>query len=323
MNSAQGALKSRRILIEMGSVLTAGVLVAAGILLWKHDSVVGVMLGDMRPILLNGLIVLLFALGVWRLYRAIQRYEQQERDIEGFLQARADGVSCPEFFATTDSSSLLAGRWFTIKDLFSRGGPVDHGAISAVMTAEESLHQSFPRFVNNVLILTGVFGTVSSLIFALLGASDVLQTSAPDAGMGLLLLGMNTALTTTATAIVCYFFFTYFFHRFTDLQTWVLSRVERVVLVHMVPEFTFEPEAVNHQAKLLVEEVRELVGQMREAMAGVGETVSQLDEGSRARLDQGKQMIARQDIQNEKLDETLSRLTEVREALARGFRLDR
>ena len=167
------------------------------------------------------------------------------------------------------SPSLLADRYDTIRELFNGGGPVDHGAISAIMIAEESLHQSFPRFVNNVLILTGVFGTVSSLIFALVGAGDVLRASSPDAGMGLLLLGMNTALTTTATAIVCYFFFTFFFHRLTDLQTWVFSQVERASLLYMVPEFTYEPEAVNHQTKLLVEEVKHLVGDVREGLGGI------------------------------------------------------
>ena len=163
------------------------------------------------------------------------------------------------------------------------------------------MQPSFPRFVNNVLILTGVFGTVSSLIFALVGATDVLQTAVPGAGMGLLLLGMNTALTTTATAIVCYFFFTYFYHRFTDLQTWVISRLERAVLLYMVPDFTFEAETVNHQTKLLVEDVRELVVEMREGLGGIAQAGHPDRRGDpRPSSSRADELIARQDAQNGK-----------------------
>ena len=197
------------------------------------------------------------------------------------------------------------------------------GAISSIMLAGESLHLSFPRFVNNVLILTGVFGTVSSLIFALIGATDVLQTAVPGSGMGLMLLGMNTALTTTATAIVCYFFFTFFFQRFTDLQTWVVSQLERAALLYMVPDFSFEPDVVNHQTKILVEDVRQLVAEMRQGLGGIEGAVARIDEGARARQEQGDAVIARQDTQNGKMDDTLARLDELRKVLVEGFRLNR
>jgi len=239
------------------------------------------------------------------------------------MERRAEGYPTEQVLAEFDDPSLLRERFATIKELFEGGGPVDHGAISSIMLAGESLHLSFPRFVNNVLILTGVFGTVSSLIFALVGASDVLQTAVPGSGMGLMLLGMNTALTTTATAIVCYFFFTYFFHRFTDLQTWVVSRLERAALLYMVPDFTFEPEAVNHQAKLLVEDVRQLVTEMREGLGGIEGAVARIDESSRARHEQGAAIIARQETQNGKLDESLAQLAALRSVLIEGFRLNR
>jgi hypothetical protein len=141
--------------------------------------------------------------------------------------------------------------------------------------------------------------------------------------MGLMLLGMNTALTTTATAIVCYFFFTFFFQRFTDLQTWIVSQLERAALLYMVPDFSFEPDVVNHQTKLLVEDVRQLLAEMRQGLGGIEGAVARIDEGSRARQEQGDAVIARQDTQSGKMDDTLARLDELRNVLVEGFRLNR
>jgi len=317
------ATKSRQILIQIAIVLAAAVLAAVLLFVWKIDAVTGVLLGDPRPVLLNGGILLLFALGTWRLVVAIRHYERQEIIIADFLRRRAEGYPCAEILLDEDETSLLAQRYHTIRELFERGSPVDHGTISAIMIAEESMHLALPRFVNNVLILTGVFGTVSSLIFALVGASDLLQDAVPDAGMGLLLLGMNTALTTTATAIVCYFIFTYFFHRFTDLQTWVASQVERSVLIHMLPDFTFEADALNHQTKLLVEDIRGLVGEMRQGLGGIDGAIGRLDQTARERQSQGAAVIAGQDQQNRRLEEALVQLGELRKVLVEGFRLDR
>ncbi len=193
--------RSRQIRIQMGGLLVVAVLLAVVFFVLKPGVVVDAVLGDPRPLLLNGVIVVLFGLGIWQLDRGLRRYETQERQIADFLERRETGAPCGECLPPIGGDSLLADRYDAIRRLFERGGPVDHGAISAVMVAEESLHQSVPRFVNNVLILLGVFGTVSSLIFALVGATHVLEAAAPGEGMGLLLLGMNTALTTTATAI--------------------------------------------------------------------------------------------------------------------------
>jgi hypothetical protein len=307
----------------MAIVLVAAVIVAVLVFLWKVDATAAVLFGDPRPLILNGVILILFVLGVWQLIKGVKHYARQEAQITEFIERRAEGYPTEQVLAEFDDPSLLRERYTTIKELFEGGGPVDHGAISSIMLAGESLHLSFPRFVNNVLILTGVFGTVSSLIFALVGASDVLQTAVPGSGMGLMLLGMNTALTTTATAIVCYFFFTYFFHRFTDLQTWVVSRLERAALLYMVPDFTFEPEAVNHQAKFLVEDVRQLVTEMRKGLGGIEGAVARIDESSRARHEQGAAIIARQETQNTKLDESLAQLAALRSVLIEGFRLNR
>jgi len=317
------ATRSRQILVQMVTVLLVAIIVAVMVLIWKFDAVSGVLFGDPRPLVLNGVIFVLFVLGIWQLIRAVRHYERQEIQINRFLAQRAEGFPTEHVLDEFDDPSLLRDRHAAIKQLFETGAPVDHGAIASIMLASESLQSSFPRFVNNILILTGVFGTVSSLIFALVGATDVLQTAVPGSGMGLLLLGMNTALTTTATAIVCYFFFTFFYQRFTDLQTWVVSRLERAALLFMVPDFTFEPEAVNHQTKLLVEDVRQLVIEMREGMSDMSQAVAHLDESTRTRHEQGQQFLERQDNQSAKLDESLSQLAELRRVLVEGFRLER
>ena len=317
------ATKSRQIQVQMVVVLAIAVVVALLTFIWKIDAVAEILLGDPRPVILNGVILLLFALGVLQLFRGLRHYGREEDRLDEFASRRASGESSAEILDAGGGPSLLVDRYRTIKELFERGGPVDHGAISAIMVAEESLQQSFPRFVNNVLILTGVFGTVSSLIFALVGASDVLSTAAPESGMGLLLLGMNTALTTTATAIVCYFFFTFFFHRFTDLQTAILGRVERAVLVHVVPEFSFEADTVNHQAKLLIEQVSGLVTEVRTGLVDIDGALQRLAEAAVDRRDQTAALIANQQAQNTRLDDALARIGDLRDVLVEGFRLER
>jgi len=315
--------KSRRILLHMRIVFALAIVALAAVLALKFGAVLDWALGDFRPILLNGIILLLFLLGTLQIFRAVRHYEAQEIRIGDYIRRRREGEENASILAGTPEANLLATRYHTLRELFAKGCPVDQGAVSAIMMAEESLHQSFPRFVNNVLILTGVFGTVSSLILALVGAGDVLQTSATDTGMSLLLLGMNTALTTTATAIVCYFFFTFFFHRLTDLQTWVFSQVEHACLLYMLPEFTTEKEAVNHQTKLLLEEVRGMVGEVREGLGHVDETLRRSLVETEAPVDHGPALLEGIARQNETLEASLSRLDKVQKTLVLGFRLER
>lgn len=315
--------RSHRLLTQMGIVAAFAAVASITILALKFESVVNWALEDYRPLLLNGIILILFTLGTWQLFRAVRHYQAQENLIADFIRARQDGLNTDAAFSALPAQGLLADRYHTIRELFQKSGPIDHGAISAIMMAEESMHQSFPRFVNNVLILTGVFGTVSSLILALVGAGDVLQTNSADSGMGLLLLGMNTALTTTATAIVCYFFFTFFFHRLTDLQTWVFSRLERACLLYILPEFTSEPDAVNHQTKLLLEEIRVMVQEMRQHFGLDDDPIFLSRSHADQPEDHGPALLAALEKQNQALAASQSRLDQLQRTLVDGFRLDR
>jgi hypothetical protein len=313
--------QSRRALVQMTVVLVIAVAVAVIIGVARMEGVKAIFFTDWRTIALNGGIVLLFALGIGRLYQGLMHYAREEEGISRFIGLKQEGVATEVIFAGRSEGSIIAKRYATIRDLYARGAPINHSAISAIMVAEESLYQSFPRFVNNVLILTGVFGTVTSLIIALVGASNVLQAALPGEGMGMMLQGMNTALTTTATAIVCFFFFTYFYHKLTDVQTYLFSQVERAVLLHLIPEFAFETEAVNHQTSLLIKDVQGLVKELEQGLADLGRTLTGLNDHNAVRQRQGDEVLAGQEQQQARLDGVLSRLDEVRRVLVEGFRL--
>jgi len=312
---------SQRALTQMTFVLVVAVVIMVGIAIWKLNTFQDIFLGDMKPIVLNGVIILLFALGIGQLYRGLRHYAYEEEQVARFNRLRADGITSETVFDDPDEVSLIANRYFAIKNLFDRGVPINHSAISAIMVAEESLYQSFPRFVNNVLILTGVFGTVTSLIFALIGASNVLQTAVPGEGMGVMLLGRNTALTTTATAIVCFFFFTYFYQKLMDVQTYLLSQVERAVLIYIIPDFAFDSESIDHQTKFLVEEVRNLVRELYSGMSNVEQTLARLNDHNELQIQKWNAILASQEDMNTRMEGTLSHLDELRKVLIEGFRL--
>lgn len=313
--------RSLQSLIQMSTVLVIVVVVVTLIAVWHWDIVRSVFLADWKSVMLNGVIVLVFALGVFQLYRGFTHYAREERHLANFHDLRSRGRTTEELLQTSTENSLIASRYRTIQTLFDRGVPIDHGAIAAISLAEESLHQSFPRFVNNVLILTGVFGTVSSLIFALIGASAVLRTAMPGEGMGLMLLGMNTALTTTATAIVCYFLFTYFYQKLTDVQTHVMSRVEHTVLLHVIPEFSFEEQTVNHQTKLLLQELGRVVDEISSGVVTARQTMNGLETRQSDDSARWNALVVGQQEHHRRLDSVITALEELRQVLVEGFRL--
>ena len=200
--------RGHKTLIQMLIILVAGICFCVFLSLWKAELFQRIYLSDDKTYILNGVILLLFLMGITQLIRGLHHYDFEEKQAAVFVQNKNNGLTEKDLLINLSPRSIIANRYFTIKNLFDRRVPINHSAISSIMMAEESLYQSFPKFVNNVLILTGVFGTIISLIFALVGASNILQTALPGEGMGLMLGGMNTALTTTATAIVCFFFFT-------------------------------------------------------------------------------------------------------------------
>jgi hypothetical protein len=314
-------IRSQKALILMLIILVIGIGSVVFIAQWKAELFKNIYLADDKTFILNGIIILLFFMGIVQLIRGFHHYAFEEKQVKTFVQNKEEGIREKDLLVNLAKRSIIANRYFTIKDLFDRKIPINHSAISSIMVAEESLYQSFPKFVNNVLILTGVFGTIISLIFALVGASSVLKTSVPGEGMGLMLSGMNTALTTTATAIICFFFFTFFYQKLTDVQTYLFGQIEKAVLIHIIPDFAFDSEAVSYKTELLVRELRKLVSELKAGTNFIETSLSGVNDHNKIQIDRLDALLARQDNQIQKTEGVITRLEDVQEVLKDGFRL--
>ena len=109
----------------------------------------------------------------------------------------------------------------------------ESGGVSVDLGSESTTEFTLVRFVHNILILSGVFGTVVSLSIALMGASGLLSSPDNLQKMGTIVSGMSNALSTTVTAIVCYVFFAYFHLRLQDARTQLLANVKNTTLYIM------------------------------------------------------------------------------------------
>ncbi len=294
------------------------------ILLWQSDFIRKIYFSENLTslgLILNGAVFIIFLSGIVKLISAFLHYSSEEEQINIFVNGREFGdVS---LFHRLSPKSIISRRYFKIKELYERKIPIHHGALTSVTLAEESLYQSYPRFVNNILILSGVFGTIISLILALTGASTVLKTSVAGQGMWLIIHGMNIALTTTATAIVCFFFFTFFYHKLTDVQTSVFGRVEDAVITHIVPEFTFEREAVEYKTNELLSSLEDTLREIKQASLSTESALKGINSEQFAHLKGIDNLVISQEKQIEQRDTLIRELQKINEAIVKGFRIEK
>ncbi len=214
-------------------------------------------------LIINGFIAALFVLGTVKIVMVLMRYQAEESALQRVADALEEGDYQPE--SEVSAQRLIAQRLAAIRSLSKRNAPVDHSALAATLLASESTRISFARFVNNTLILVGVFGTIVSLSMALVGASNLLSNVESMAGMEQVIHGMSTALSTTMTAIVCYLFFGYFFIKLTDAQTHLLSAIEQVTTLHLLPQYAHSSDTMLHEVAGLVRSLQQVVTQMQQA----------------------------------------------------------
>ena len=220
----------------------------------------------------NGSILVLFSVGLFRIISLLMRYSLEESALDRFI----NNVENEEVRPTEKISknSLIARRYKSVVEISKHNVAVNHSALASTLIASESTRLSLPKFISNILILTGVFGTIVSLSIALLGASNIIDSADGLGNMGMVIHGMSTALSTTTTAIVCYLFFGYFYLKVTDAQTQLLSAIEQATALYIMPRFTFQTDSMLH-------EVGKLVRALREAAQNMGQVEADFTEAGR------------------------------------------
>jgi uncharacterized protein YukE len=225
--------------------------------------------------IVNGSILVLFALGLFRIISLLMRYSLEESALARFLRNVEDEEARPT--DKISKNSLIARRYRSIVEISKQNVAVNHSALASTLIATESTRLSLPKFISNILILTGVFGTIVSLSIALLGASNIIDSADGLGNMGMVIHGMSTALSTTTTAIVCYLFFGYFYLKITDVQTQLLSGIEQATALYIMPRFTYQTDSMLHEIGNLVRALREAAERMGQVEADFADAGSQMN----------------------------------------------
>ena len=253
-------------------------LIAGGLVIWKFELINTVYFKDQLTqmgLVINGAIIVLFLLGLLRTIGILFSYMREETALSHFVR-NLDKRQDADPVKGVNASSLIARRYQSMRRLHEARTPINQNALAATLVASESTRNGLPRFIHNILILTGVFGTIVSLSMALVGASDVLENAISATGMGMVIHGMSTALSTTITAIVCYVFFGYFYQRMTDAQTNLISGIEQVTTTYLMPRFQVQTDNVLYEFTGLIRSLQGLVDQMHKSQRGFEATQDQL-----------------------------------------------
>jgi hypothetical protein len=256
-------------------------------------------------IIVNGSILVVFLLGLAKIITALLYYTQEETSLARFLRQFKESEH--RALKGINPKSVIARRYEIIKALSEDFASINHSALAATLLADESTRTSFARYVSNILILTGVFGTIVSLSVALVGASNLLDAAQETGDMGLVIHGMSTALSTTITAILCYLFYGYFYIKLTDAQTHFLSGVEEITTVYLLPRHARDSETMLHEVAGLIHALREATDGLRTTQMEYAEAGTRLNTVA-ARLD-------------ERMRGTSENMDDIKQLLRDGFRL--
>jgi hypothetical protein len=244
---------STRILIQFGVVFA----IAIALIAYNFDSVYPFYAGNQLTntgLIINSAIVALFLLGIVNIVYHLLRYRNEEAAIATFISNVE--AQKTDFLEGLRADSIIARRHVTLRTIQNANGEINHSALASMLNADEATRFGLMRFINNILILTGVFGTIVSLSIALLGASDLIDSAnASLGGMGLVIHGMSTALSTTITAIVSYALFGYFYTRLGDVQTHCLSGIEHLTSLYLLPRYVRGADDIVHKMSDLIKSV--------------------------------------------------------------------
>lgn len=251
----------QRLLTSFSSKILTQLTVAVGLILaiigWNFEFINAFYFENQQTqtgILINSAIAALFVFGMANIIYLLLRYIKEEKAIARLVNNIESRQ--PDLVDGLPHNSIVAKRYWILKSIQKVNGEINHSALSAMLTADEGTKFGLIRFINNILILTGVFGTLVSLSIALLGASDLIDSAADSlGGMGLIIHGMSTALSTTITAIVSYVVFRYFYTRLNDVQTHFLSSIEQLTSLYLLPQFVASNDDIVHKMSDLIKSV--------------------------------------------------------------------
>ena len=333
---------TRSVLLQMLAVFLF-LLVAV---IWQRDIVYEIYIAkqvNAVGIIVNGAIFLLFISGLVELVRRFYTYRNEEQSIQQFVDNVGKGG---DPLSGIQEDHMIAKRFEVLKALDKKRAKINQSALAATLLASESSRNSFLKFVHNVLILTGVFGTIISLSISLLGASDLIEfgygtaDTQKQTGLHTIIYGMSTALSTTMTAIIAYLFFGYFYIKLTDTQTYLLSKVEEISATTLLPHIQISQEAAVVQdyaegIRLSSEVVRKL-DQSQKIYAESAQILQTAAEQLTSKLhlvgvndvkESNEQLIAAikgmAELQQEQSQENQKVMEGIIEILQRGFRLSK
>ena len=250
--------------------------------------------GQLTPagLFINGGILAIFLLGLLKIVALLLRYRGEEKALAKVAERVERNHAKP--LKGISPKTLIAQRYTTLESLGAVHAKINHSALAAILLASENTRISFARYVSNILILTGVFGTIVSLSIALAGASNLLEDIQGSGNMGLVIHGMSTALSTTMTAILCYLFYGYFFLKLTDAQSHLLGNLEAVTSVYLLPKYSSDSETMLHEVSGLIQGLREAAVGMQSVQqdfAAAGSNLHKIIEGLVQRSDRTSEEI--------------------------------
>ncbi len=283
-------------------------ILLAAALFWQRNNIADLYLsGEINPVgwLLNGVIILLFLMGMLRMVSLLLSYSNEHSVLERLVESVNDGVNDP----TNDLSdeALAVERYQYVQEMIRQANPIDQGALASNLSTSEQSRFTLVRYVNSILILLGVFGTVVSLSIALIGASSLLDSPEGTNKMGMIIGGMSSALSTTMTAIVCFVIYAYFYLRLNNARAQLLNGIESMTATYLIPN------ATHSEASLLRQ-----VGDLTAALNRSTERLTEVQQSLITAAEQLNSAVVRQSSSNGISEETL---VEFKELLREGFRL--
>ena len=333
---------TRNILLQM--LLVVALLAIAAV--WQRDVISQIYVENQVNAVgwfVNGGILLLFICGLLQLIKRFIEYRNQEQAINRF---KVNVNNNEEPLMGIRQDYMVAERFLVLKSLNKKRASINQNALAATLLASESSRNSFLKFVHNVLILTGVFGTIISLSISLLGASDILQSGGQisnyadgasqshSAGLGTMIFGMSTALSTTLTAIIAYLFFGYFYIKLTDTQTFLISKIEEVTSTTLMPHLQLDQEAVARDYSESIQSANELIKRLDQSQQIYSDSAYSLEQATNRLSEQILPVSPDQDnqemlslvreliqLQQQTANRNAENMNEVVGLLQRGFRI--